>query len=51
VAEEMSVRGLAPDQVAPLRELLAAMLAAHPQHHLDPFPADRHPHDDSSSAR
>jgi DNA-binding MarR family transcriptional regulator len=51
VAEEMSVRGLAPDQVAPLRELLAAMLAAHPQNHLDPFPTGRRPHDDSSSAR
>lgn len=38
VAEEMSVRGLDADQVAPLRELLAAMLAAHPQNHLDPYP-------------
>ena len=30
VAEEMSIRGLSPDQVGQLRELLAVMLAAHP---------------------
>ena len=29
VAEEMSVRGLSPDQVAALREVLAVMIAAH----------------------
>lgn len=29
VAEEMSIRGLDPDQVATLREVLAAMIAAH----------------------
>ena len=29
VAEEMSVRGLAPEQVAALRDLLSAMLEAH----------------------
>jgi DNA-binding MarR family transcriptional regulator len=38
VAEEMSVRGLDADQVAALRVLLAALLAAHPQNHLDPYP-------------
>ena len=30
VAEEMSVRGLTPEQVLELRRLLSAMLAAHP---------------------
>lgn len=30
VAEEMSIRGLDPEQVARLRELLAVMLSAHP---------------------
>ena len=43
VAEEMSVRGLTPDQVAQLRPLLAAMLAAHPGGVADgepvPYPA------------
>lgn len=43
VAEEMSIRGLDPDQVAQLRSLLAAMLAAHPGGPADsapvPYPA------------
>ena len=41
VAEEMSVRGLDPDQVGPLRALLAAMLAAHPQNDGGPHDADQ----------
>lgn len=43
IAEEMSVRGLTPEQVAQLRPLLAAMLAAHPGGAADgdpvPYPA------------
>ena len=43
IAEEMSIRGLTPEQVGQLRELLAAMLAAHPAGGPDgpppPYPA------------
>ncbi len=43
IAEEMSVRGLRPEQVAQLRSLLAVMLAAHPGGPADgapvPYPA------------
>lgn len=44
VAEEMSVRGLTPDQVATLREVLAAMIAAH-ERAGDARPADLLPGD------
>lgn len=43
IAEEMSIRGLSPEQVVILRELLAVMLAAHPGAVADgapvPYPA------------
>ena len=41
VAEEMSVRGLDPDQVEALRGLLAAMLAAHPAREMKDPPTPR----------
>lgn len=54
IAEEMSIKGLSPEQVAQLRDLLAVMLAAHPGGPSDgaqlPYPAG-HGHGHPSPGR
>jgi len=49
VAEEMSIRGLDPDQATRLREILVAMLAARP-HEADPVGDPALPTDDAGGA-